>query len=269
MSTEEALISQFHADLAKASELLRLVKLFRAFAGSDQGCAEWPEANALYEAAPGVRTDLPVLSGSLLLYVCGRFEFFARELVVLVADEMAAKAGSYSDLPARVQKELRSRTLDVAANASRYNYKEEEVDALLVTLGTNLASKSAAAEVASDGSAPEEAHVGVLISPEILAITTANLRPDVLAEIFRRVDVSELWLELGKQAGLRTYLSERDERECTAEAKRRLNALMEERNSIAHPTGSTRFPDPDQVLNSVEFLKVLSRVMVDVVKMSI
>ena len=100
MSQYNGILDLFHADLARATELLELTVRFRAFAGSapnsdgTSGVHQWPEVESLAEIAPQVRTDLPILSGSILLYLCGRFENFVRELVVAVGDDHASRATS-------------------------------------------------------------------------------------------------------------------------------------------------------------------------------
>ena len=233
-----------------------MVKLFKAFAGSGVppeiagGAVSWEEATALAAAAPQVRTDLPVLSGSLLLYICGRFEYFVRELVVALADDLAANAAKYEDLPERLRKELQTRTLDIAQNPRRFGYSEAEAIALLLAHAANLGPN---------------ANVGaVTISSRVVTVTESNMNQQTTVEIFKRVSIPDLWVEIGKQASLRIHLEEASDRVCSAAAAARLDELMKERNSVAHPTGTVTFPDPEKVLESVAFLKVLSQVIVDV-----
>nr|BFE53723.1 hypothetical protein GCM10017745_71500 [Saccharothrix mutabilis subsp. capreolus] len=258
MSSATLALDQFHADLQRANHLLRLIKEFRRFAGSDvpaeirEGTVAWSEAADLADAAPHVRTDLPVLSGSILLYICGRFEHFVRELVVALADDMAAKASTYHALPDRLRNELRVKTLEVAQNPSRFGYSSTEAEQLVIGLAENLT-----------GSNDVE---GVSISSRVLSITETNMNPATLAEVLRRVDITDVWKELGKQSRLKAHLAKIADTECTNEAKARLEALMKDRNGIAHPTGANVFPGPDKVLEASEFLKVLSGVIADLVE---
>jgi hypothetical protein len=258
MAQLDMVLNQFHADLRRAGHLLRLVKEFRQFAGSSvpdevqNGTVPWTEAVELAGAAPHVRTDLPVLSGSLLLYICGRFEYFVREVVVALADEIAAKVDVYSDLPEPVRKELRTRTLDVALNPRRFGFTATEAEQLLVVLGKNLDSSGTVESVS--------------ISSRVLAVTDSNMNSRTLVDMFKRVARSDFWVDIGKQARLKAHLSASVDKECTQEAQSRLDTIMKERNGIAHPTSGTHFPDPDQVLSSAEFLKVLSEVIVDLAR---
>ncbi len=266
MSNGDQILADFHADLRRAEELLALVKAFRDFGRSTPDPdAAWPEARRVHAGASGVRTDLPLLSGSLLLYVCGRFEYFVRQLVTDVADDLAGRAGCYADLPEQVRAALRSRTLEIAAQPARYGYDEAGVNRLIASLAANLRPPgpgSAAGAGAADGAGEGG---GVAIPSSILALTSSNMRPEVLQDVFRRVDVGNLWSEIGKQAPLKAALALRDDRACAAEARRRLAALMDERNSVAHPTATTTFPDPDRVLHAIAFLRILSRIVVDIV----
>lgn len=261
MTQLDDVLEQFHADLARAGHLLRLVKEFRAFAGSQvptelgSGQVPWAEAVALAQTAPAVRTDLPILSGSLLLYLCGRFEYFIREVIVSLADDIASRVSSYVDLPVRLREELRVRTLEVASNPGRFGYNETEADQLIDTLAQSLSISPQASPPAT-----------IRISSSVLAITDANMNSRVVAEVFKRVDFTDFWSEVGKQAPLKAHVAQAEDRQCKVEAIARLEALMKQRNSVAHPTATTTFPDPDQVLDSVKFLKVLSQVIIDLAR---
>lgn len=258
MQQLDSFLADFHEDLKRAEELLALVKKFRKFAGSrtpkevHENTVRWPEAVDLALAAPGVRTDLPIFSGSILLYLCGRFENFVRELVVLLADDMAAKATGFNELPERVRIEIQTKTLEVAQRPGKFGYTKDQSAQLLIALARNL----------------DDSHKGqnLTISSRLLSIAESNMHSEMLAEIFKRVDVTDLWNDLGKQAPLKFFLSERVDKDCTAKARVRLDDIMKERNGIAHPTGTVSFPDPDQVMETSDFFKVLSRVLVDVAR---
>lgn len=248
-------LEQFHADLQRAEHLLNLVKAFKKFATSsipieiENTSVVWPAAVGLAESAPRVRTDLPIFSGSILVYVCGRFESFIREVVIMMADEMATGVKTFGELPEVVRTHLQSRTLEISQNPRRFGFAEAEVEGLIIALGQNLLTPPTAG--------------AVTISSKVLAVTESNMNSRTLADVFKRVNVNGLWSDLGKQAPLKSHLSMGGDKECTTEASSRLDTIMRERNSIAHPVGTFTFPDPDQVLESVHFLKVLSRIVID------
>lgn len=245
----------FQGDLHRAKELLELVKTFRDFAssgqpdGMDSQDFSWPEAASLYNLAPKLRTDLPVLSGSILLYACGRFEFFVREVVVAVADGIVDSASDYSKLPEAFRKEIFERTLLVAKSPRKFGFDVGEAERLISSLGSHLTTDS---------------QETLPIETKLLAITESNMNSQMLAEIFKRVSISNIWQEIGKQAKLKTFFSTSKDAECTQKAKSHLDMLMKERNSLSHPTGSTSFPDPDGVLESCKFLGILASILVEV-----
>ncbi|GAB4084009.1 hypothetical protein GCM10028784_06390 [Myceligenerans cantabricum] len=254
MSQLTSILQQFHDDLDRATDLLQLTRLYRGFAASSvptevqNGSVAWKESLELAQIAPQVRTDLPIMSGSILLYLCGRFENFVRETIVAIGDEHASKATTYKDLPEAIRTEIFDRTLEVAKSPSKYNFEKSETEQLIKILADSLHS--------SAGST-------VVIESRLLAITESNMHSRMMAEVFKRIGIESLWRELGKQAPLKTYLGKAEDGQCTAAATSRLDAIMKERNGIAHPTSTTAFPDPDQVQETIEYFRVLSRVTVD------
>lgn len=254
MSDLPEILRQFRADVERAEHLLTFIKRFREFGGSAapaqvaEGDVPWPQALALLEESRSRRTDLPVLSGSLVLYLAGRFEYFVRQVIQSTAEDIASKVASYAALPDSIRSELRARTLEVAQQPRRYGFDETESAALLESLVNN--QKGAMAPLS--------------INAEVLAITESNMKDRVVAELMKRVGMENFWTEIGKQAQVKLHLEKQSDRETTVEVQSRLNGIMDERNQIAHPTAATQFPDPDQVLASAAFLKVLSSVMVDV-----
>lgn len=254
MSQLPLVLQQFHDDLDRATDLLELIRRFRSYAGSavpsevSEDSVPWQEALDLAQIAPQVRTDLPIMSGSILLYLCGRFENFVRDVVMTLGDEYAAAATVYEDLPQPIRNEIFSRTLEVAKSPTKYNFDTADAGKMIKTLAESLPPASAS---------------GVVIESRLLAITDANMHSRMMSEIFKRVGIEQLWRELGKQAPLKTFLGEAEDSQCTSAASARIDAVMKERNGLAHPTAATTFPDPDQVQDAVEFLRVLSKVAVD------
>lgn len=246
------ILDQFKTDLTRVSHLLGLIKGFRDFASSEVPAGDagpWAPAHALHIKATNVRTDLPILSGSILLYLAGRFEYFIRQIIQCAAEEIAANADAYSGLPDTLRNELRVRTLEIAQAPRRYGYDDVEADALLAKL------------VGTIGGTVQVADIGA----EVLTITEANMRGKVIAELMKRIGLSEFWVSVGKQAQLKIHLRKAADGDTTAEAQNRLNKIMDDRNQIAHPTAATQFPDPDQVLAHAAFLSCLGTTTVDVV----
>jgi RiboL-PSP-HEPN len=255
-------IGDFHSDLKRTEDLLALIKGFKVFAGSSERPANptnsaWPEAADLLLLAPGVRTDLPVLSGSLLLYVSGRFENFVRKVVVEVAEDKIAQCATYDALPVRLKDALFAQTLIVAQSPGKFGFEKSAPEKLIWQLGSSMR--------------PDDGIVGpgvadpLVFDTSVLALTESNMNSRTIVDVMKRVGIEEFWLEIGKQATLKAELGTSNDAECRAAAIAQLDAMMKDRNGFAHPSAEATFRDADQVLATCKFLKVLSQVIVDVV----
>lgn len=256
MSELDPVLHDFRADVERAKHLLTLVKTFKDFGASapdSRASGEsdpWPAATVLHDESKLRRTDLPVLSGSLQLYLAGRFEYCMRQVVEVVADAIATRATAFSDLPKSIRDELKVKTLEIAKSPTRYGYDEGRTDALIAAL---VASKACTSPPLS-------------ISSSVLSLTDSNMKDRVLAELLKRVGMQDFWRDVGRQAAMKLALDKTTDGETTAEAQARLNTIMDERNQVAHPTASTQFPDPDQVLSAARFLVALATTTVDLAK---
>ncbi|MFY3139679.1 HEPN domain-containing protein [Achromobacter xylosoxidans] len=256
MSMLDQVFSDFRADVERAEHLLSLVKNFKEFGASTppsppvESAELWPAAMTLHDASRHRRTDLPILSGSLQLYLAGRFEYCIRQVVEAIGDEISNRASKYIDLPESIRNEIKTRTLEIVQNPRRYGYDEGQADALLSALVTSKTTITPP----------------VVINSSVLSLTDSNMRDRVLSDILKRVGMLDFWSNVGKQASVKLELDQSTDSETTKEAQARLNAIMDERNQVAHPTANTVFPDPDQVLKSARFLKTLASTTVDLAK---
>lgn len=248
-------LDEFLADLKRGEDLLGLIKAFREFGSSSvpgeilNGSVIWDEAMVLKDVAPTLRTDLPLLSGSMLLYICGRFEYFVRQIVEAVGDEIAARATVYDELPQKLRNELRRGTLDIALNHNKYNMNAAEADALVADLVSSSNGGGGAGSIR--------------IASRVLSVTDSNMNANTLGDLMKRIGMAEMWRDAGKQAKLKMYFSIGGDGECTSEAMGVLTKVMKDRNQIAHPTSGTTFPDPDQVLRTTGYMAALGTVLVE------
>lgn len=256
MSRLSTALSELTADFERAGHLIRLISRFRDFgasavpAAAEGASAVWPEASVLWDESQKRRTDLPVLSGSLLLYLVGRFEYHVRTIVEIAAEDIAAECGEFSDLPPRLKKELITRTAEVVQSPRRFGFDDIQVEGFILTLADGLKASSAIPSINS----------------ECLSSTDANMRPEVLADLMKRIGMDNVWPDVGKQAKTKLYFKITVDTDAATEAKNRLTSIMEARNRIAHPTSATTFMGPDEVLEATAFLQMLSEVLVDILQ---
>ncbi|PZU19085.1 MAG: hypothetical protein DI589_22325 [Shinella sp.] len=251
----DIVLDEFKSDIGRVENLLNITKLLRDFGASEPPISEgdepaWREGHCLHAEARNRRTDMPILSGSLLLYLAGRFEYCVKQIVESIADEIVEKTDRFQNLPNLIQKKLKQNTLDIAQNPKKYGHDEVTSEVLLEQLILNIRG---------DGQR-------LNVNSAVLSITEANMRPSVLADLLKIVGMGDFWREIGKQANVKIALEKGIDQEAAAEAQSILTTIMEDRNQIAHPTATTNFPDADQVLKLAGFLKVLAANIVDLAK---
>lgn len=250
---------EFEGDLERLAHLLDMIATVREFGGSDvpevvaSGATEWKEAISLHESAVAHRADLPLISGSLVLYLCGRFEYFFRTVVETAADSIASEVDRFTDLPDKLQDSLIRFTAEAAQNHKRYGYDSIQVRGFIGVLAGNFSAESGLGEINS----------------QCVSVTETNLRPGVMQELLTRIGVSDLWPELGKQTRVKTFLETVEDKETTQAAKSLLDEIMDERNSVAHPTAAMNFPEPKQVQRYSNFLQLLGAESIDVIRVKL
>ena len=255
----KAALADFIKDVERVEQLLGLIQDFRDFAAQESEDSGQPEgerdlwlkhAHKLWTTAQEVRTDLPILSGSLLLYLCGRFEYFVRQLVGSIVNGLVDGVARFDDLPPVLRREYLVGTLKIIDSPGRFNYTRETAVVLAAELASNLAGNN-------DGSD------SMRVDANAITITDSNMRSRTMSEIFKRVEVNDLWESLGKQSILKTHLGEATDAGCRRTATKCLDDIMSERNKVAHPTGDTSFPDADNVKGVAEFFRVLAQALTE------
>ncbi|MDD7835176.1 MAE_28990/MAE_18760 family HEPN-like nuclease [Paenarthrobacter sp. AB444] len=240
----DASFRDFEADLSRARRLLEFIIQFHAFASTnppEDSVASWPSAQSLLDLSKPLRTDLPILSGAILLYLAGRFEFFVRQTVEAATDYLVEAAETYEQLPDPVRRYLHNRSLDVARDPSKFRLTELEAFDILTKL------------VEREKPGSEELQV----DSWLISYTDSNMRPDVLDDVLKRIGLADFWTEVGKQTEVKLLFENNSDGMCKQEARKRLSDIMNERNDIAHPTGNIQFSSAEEILQKGEFLRLL------------
>jgi hypothetical protein len=246
----------FQTDLQRLEHLLAFVTRMREFGGVE--APSEVTTDAFYEAAAGMReeirglsADFPIFSGTLLLFLAGRFEHFVRVSFENMCDAFAAKCHRFDQLPDKMSQALISATAEVLAKPAKYGYDEVQTRAFVKTLSENLDATEGLSSINS----------------AVLSLTESNMNPSTLGDLYKRAGLTSIWGELSKQARLKLYFESDNDRDVERQAKSELESLMRERNRIAHPTDSPSFPDTTKVLRYLTFLRVLADVLTDVSRM--
>ena len=201
----------------------------------------------LHEALQAAHAEMPIVNGVLLLYLAGRFENFVRELFEDLCDTIAGECGQFSHLPRQMRQNLTKYTAEVIANPRKYGHAENSVIAFVNIMADNLNGKPLAG-----------------VNSKCLSITTENMWPDTLNDVFSRIGGNEVWKRLGQQAAIQTFFHVDQPDQANKEAQRSLTAFMKLRNQIAHPSGELNWPDLDQTLKHIAFCEVIARSLSEV-----
>lgn len=195
--------------------------------------------------------NFPIARGTLILYTCGRFESMVRTMFEDLCQRLVSSAKEYRRLPKKMQENLPLFTAKVIAEPRKYGHAEGGVRTFVSILAKNLQPNATVEEV----------------NHQCLSITDANMKSEVLAELFGRVGAGDVWKLVAQQLSMRTFFKDADVGAVESKAKKMLNDLMDIRNKIAHPSGSFDWPSSEYLRDTINFLKLLAKVLGEVMDM--
>jgi len=241
------ILADFFEDLSRVTKLLTLLEnLSKAPAPSSDPQNTIndeinPEVAAILLTCHDAKVAFPILCGAMLLYLSGRFEYFARELFEDMCSEFSKNCKYYEKLPKELRENLVKFTALVIPDSRKYGHGDGAIKTFVHNLADNLGGK----EISE-------------INVQCLSVTNTNMRSDVLSDLFGRAGIKNLWETLGQQTALKAFFHEFAPQLVSKKAKDRLDELMQLRNKVAHPSGSFVWPAIEDIRQHVEFLKVLS-----------
>ena len=201
----------------------------------------------LHTTSRSNHANLVILNGTLLLFITGRFESFVRETFEEYCRNLTERVERYSQLPKEMREGLLKYTSEVISNPRRYGHAENGVKSFVKIMNNNLHDET-----------PVE------INYKCLSITSENMRPDVLSDLFKRAGVKNLWEKLAQQSKFQLFWTSNDAASVRKQSEAYLNSLMETRNSIAHPSTSITWPDSEAIEKALQFFMTFGTVLIDV-----
>jgi len=245
------ILKDFILDLDRLRKILKLIELLILFPSNSEANTDDSEysksAKGIHDAAINCHSGMPVLIGTLLLYLAGRFENFVKETFEDLCDTLAHDCQEFSHLPKQMRNNLIILTAEVVSHPRKYGHADNGVTAFINTLADNLNGLPL-----------------VNVNSKCLSITSENMWPDTIREIYARIGVTNVWDRLGQQACLQTYFQTEDVGKTTHDSKSRLKTFMELRNKIAHPSGTLEWPSPKQLETYIDFISSLSQAIADI-----
>lgn len=246
-------LQDFILDLQRLRRMLELSRQFGSFPAihldpaTIQDNAIRDAIITLHRLASESHADVPILNGVLLLYLSGRFENFVREIFEDLCDSLAGQFTDFTHLPKQMRENLIRYTAEVIGNPRKYGHAENGVIAFIKTLADNLGG------VLTSG-----------VNSKCLSITTENMWPDTLNDIFGRIGANGVWDRIGQQASIQLFFQVDQPAKATVEAKKTLNELMELRNRIAHPSAGITWPSTEQAELFLNFCEKMAPVILEI-----
>lgn len=248
----DPIVKDFEGDLDKVAAQLNFIEVIRKFTActppQDDPSLTTPfgtEALLVLDGAKSVHGNLPLASGTLILYTCGRFEAMTRVLFEDLCQRLVAKANRFARLPKKMRESLPIFTAKVIADPRKYGHAENGVRFFVTTLASNLAVDAKVERV----------------NHECLSLTESNMRAEVLADLFGRIGATKIWAQISEQASLKAFFQEADSTKVESKARKKLDDLMELRNRIAHPSGELDWPSVESLHEYIQFLRLMARSM--------
>jgi hypothetical protein len=246
-------LPEYIRDIKKVVSLLELTNSLKEFVGKENeaepvGDGKFLDsAIELHDFSKENHANMILLNGTLLLFMSGRFESFVRSTFEELCNNTSDKAERFGFLPKEMRENLISYTAEVIANPRKYGHGDMGVKSFVRVLSDNLIDSNDLAEINS----------------ACISITSENMRPSVLADLFKRVGIKNIWEKISQQAKIQLFFENHEAEKTRKDSEKYLNDLMDKRNTIAHPSSSFTWPDHDYVMKTAKFLEVLGVVLVD------
>jgi len=193
------------------------------------------------------------IPGTLILYICGRYENFIKSLIEEYSIRLASKHNSFTNFPQKFKETIVKNTAIVVQNPSKFGFDETNRNKFINNLSKNINENDFSN-----------------INHKCISITEGNLRSTTVSELFKIVGIEKIWEEVSKQAKLKTHFSTEADKDAKREATQLLDKLMRFRNEIAHPSDSSfTWPSIENVIDYIYFLKTLAEALKDIVMMKV
>jgi hypothetical protein len=201
---------------------------------------------SIHTASQNAHAEMPIFNGVLLLYLAGRFENYVREIFEDLVNTLANDCEEFVQLPKTMRENLIAYTAEVIASPRKYGHAENGVAAFVRTLADNLSGQPLTA-----------------VNSKCLSITSENMRPEVLADLFGRIGINQIWEKIGQQTQVQQFFAVEQPDKATSLARSFLKDFMDLRNQIAHPSGALAWPRIDITLRHIHFCEVIAQVLME------
>ena len=188
------------------------------------------------------------LDGSVL-FLSSQFELTVRDMADSFVTAVAARFRRYADLPQGLRDE----------NVRLIGILLQDTTRAQVAHVNSAQIIQELAQCLHKGSPVKLFSVG-------FALHERNMTSGMLAELFKRAEVRDLWRDIAKAAQVRAYFGNLNVDRTAELAKAKLNAFMEQRNQIAHRGPNYQTVGDTVVLDYIAFFRCIVPALADVLE---
>jgi len=250
----DPLLDEFRVDSNRLRRLLDLLETINVFSGEEnkgigiEDSSFVAQAERVLKNSKECHPDLVILTGTLVPYLSGRFEYFVRAEFEFLCERIAVRCGNYRNLPREMRDSIVTMTAKVIAEPRKYGHGDQGVKSFIANLASILNDSSKLQDVNS----------------ACLSVTDANMRADMLNDLFQRIGAKGIWDKIGQQAKVQVFFETAEGGEARNKAQSFLNTFMDIRNRIAHPSVGIDWPDSSQVKKYIEFFEILAQAISEI-----
>lgn len=242
----------FLRQLDGAEHALDLLDSLRDFGGSRATLSlgryrSGRKAAAVQEELRAERDWEIIFLDGCVLYLAAQFEANIRDQAEALAARIAGAARRYDELPASI----RTHNMELVGELliGRHRTNQVEPPGVIQQLATCLARGR-----------PVRLYLAGFSWHD------RNLSGEQLAEIFRRLDVKDLWRGVGSDHALASYLGASLPEAVTQLARNKLDQFVQVRNQIAHRGPNYETAGSTEVRDYVQFLRRLATALAAVLE---
>ncbi len=184
-----------------------------------------------------------------VLSLCGEFELAARDLAERASELLAAKFKRYSHLP----ESIRLKNVELVGELLSKRWRQKAANVNYVQVVEDLSqclTKEKPIRLYSAGFASHD----------------HNLNGRALADIFGRLEVSDLWRKIGADPEIMAHFGTQNVETTANAGSEKLNSFIEIRNQIAHRGPNYQTVGSSVVLEYVAFFRLLVPALADVLQ---
>lgn len=253
MQQMQQIFDSFKEDLIEIRKTVELLKNMEDFAkepnesflNSQEKYVK--KANQVSERIKQNRKGSTWIPSILMLYIAGRFENYVRTIFEETSTEVAKKHNQFKDLPKNFQKNLINDTSKVIKDHRKYNHGEGARDSFIKNLYDNVHNNNLNQ-----------------INYQCISITERNMKPEILLELFLKIDYKKIWDDISSQANIRRLFNGADTDKTKKDCHDKLKEFMDMRNQVAHPSSSITWISKEKGCEYIDFFIVLGEAIKDV-----